>query len=151
MGAPSPPAPPAAPAACLCEPGWAGHACGQRVCPQDCSGRGLCQDGQCLCEAPFTGVDCAASKQLPLPVPKSEAPLAAADDAETSGACELSCTRSCLNKCPPRQYPPLFKGGCRYQDCARTCVRKCVGGVGGEDAQPSAMVESNAVTAHDVW
>ena len=35
------------------------------ACPKDCSGRGQCVQGQCVCEGIFWGVDCAMQKSCP--------------------------------------------------------------------------------------
>ena len=48
---------------CLCDAGWAGAACAQEICPQNCSaalGRGRCAgDGSgCVCQPGFDGPGC---------------------------------------------------------------------------------------------
>ena len=139
-----PPAPPAAPQVCHCEPGWYGHACGLKACPRDCHGRGRCLEGRCVCSAPYSGNDCGAT------LPPSAA--AVADEDTTPGACELACTRKCVRQCPLQRVLPTLARGCRYQECARACVRGCgVGASGGTEAPPAAMVESSRVAEHDAW
>eukprot|EP01105_Mastigella_eilhardi_P001414 TRINITY_DN1169_c0_g3_i7.p1 TRINITY_DN1169_c0_g3~~TRINITY_DN1169_c0_g3_i7.p1 ORF type:complete len:599 (-),score=125.79 TRINITY_DN1169_c0_g3_i7:1225-2955(-) len=49
---------------CACASGWVGADCSMVACPNECSGRGVCQTvvGQdaCVCYAGFTGQDCSA-------------------------------------------------------------------------------------------
>ena len=52
---------------CVCNPGWTGTSCAQRVCPAIggavCSGNGSCisAEGLCVCDAGFTGAACNCS------------------------------------------------------------------------------------------
>jgi hypothetical protein len=58
---------------CDCDAGFGGTHCEREAtrptaaahCPADCSGRGACEHGACVCEAPYFGTGCA----LPLPLP----------------------------------------------------------------------------------
>ncbi|XP_048395948.1 tenascin-R isoform X4 [Stegostoma tigrinum] len=43
---------------CNCELGWMGKGCSVQCCQSNCSGHGLCIDGQCLCDQGYTGQDC---------------------------------------------------------------------------------------------
>ncbi|KFP88943.1 Tenascin-R [Acanthisitta chloris] len=45
---------------CVCMEGWAGGGedCWVLRCPAGCGSRGLCVDGECVCEEGFTGEDC---------------------------------------------------------------------------------------------
>jgi hypothetical protein len=44
---------------CDCKNGWSGNTCGNRQCPGDCTGHGLCQEnGECKCQEGFRGIDC---------------------------------------------------------------------------------------------
>jgi hypothetical protein len=49
---------------CECFPGFKGNACqkmSEADCLRNCSGHGTCENGFCLCEPPFFGVDCSLS------------------------------------------------------------------------------------------
>ncbi len=47
---------------CVCHPGWTGTNCAtEEVCPDDCSGNGVCNDGSCFCFKGFAGDSCAFS------------------------------------------------------------------------------------------
>jgi hypothetical protein len=50
---------------CVCSEGWRGTMCSEAVCPNDCSGNGDCVNGTCVCNAGFTGQDCAILNQCP--------------------------------------------------------------------------------------
>ncbi|XP_067894106.1 tenascin-R [Heterodontus francisci] len=43
---------------CNCEFGWTGKGCLVPCCLSNCSGHGMCVDGQCLCDRGYTGQDC---------------------------------------------------------------------------------------------
>ncbi|XP_048458101.1 tenascin-R [Rhincodon typus] len=43
---------------CSCELGWTGKGCSVQCCQSNCSGHGLCVNGQCLCDQGYTGQDC---------------------------------------------------------------------------------------------
>ncbi|XP_051789090.1 tenascin-R isoform X2 [Erpetoichthys calabaricus] len=47
---------------CICEDGWMGKNCSEPRCPDDCSGRGLCLEGECICDSDFTGDDCSQER-----------------------------------------------------------------------------------------
>ena len=45
---------------CLCQPGFGGPDCAERVCPRGCSGRGTCMGNKlCRCAQGYTGADLA--------------------------------------------------------------------------------------------
>ena len=47
---------------CVCDRGWGGADCGTRVCPNGCSGHGLCLEGAtCFCKEGWLGDDCGTS------------------------------------------------------------------------------------------
>nr|XP_053644243.1 attractin-like [Cherax quadricarinatus] len=45
---------------CTCDAGWGGLACSVPVCPEGCSGNGLCnpEEHRCQCHPGYTGADC---------------------------------------------------------------------------------------------
>ena len=71
---------------CWCNPGWGGPECSWRLCPDGCSGRGWCRDGECHCPLGYGGpgcglllgnvsaspVDCATGKPEPEPEPQRQ-------------------------------------------------------------------------------
>eukprot|EP00771_Trimastix_marina_P000786 gnl/Trimastix_PCT/1816.p1 GENE.gnl/Trimastix_PCT/1816~~gnl/Trimastix_PCT/1816.p1 ORF type:complete len:4918 (+),score=1318.73 gnl/Trimastix_PCT/1816:53-14806(+) len=46
------------PNTCMCKPGWFLPDCSQFGCPKNCSGRGVCDGGVCVCDEPYVGKDC---------------------------------------------------------------------------------------------
>ena len=44
---------------CICNAGWTGDDCTQLLCPDSCSGQGLCTDLGCQCYDGYMGQDCA--------------------------------------------------------------------------------------------
>ena len=44
-----------------CLPGFWGEACDKRYCPLDCSGKGSCVNGVCVCQAGLLPPDCATA------------------------------------------------------------------------------------------
>ena len=52
---------------CNCHEGWEGADCGLEMpCPNDCSNRGQCFDGRCVCDFGYHGNDCAIGGHLKL-------------------------------------------------------------------------------------
>ncbi|NP_919364.1 tenascin-R precursor [Danio rerio] len=43
---------------CVCEEGWIGKNCTEPRCPDDCSGQGICIEGDCVCDRNFGGENC---------------------------------------------------------------------------------------------
>ncbi|MFT7801650.1 tenascin-R-like isoform X1 [Arapaima gigas] len=43
---------------CVCDEGWTGKNCSEPRCPGDCSGQGVCVEGECVCDGDFTGDNC---------------------------------------------------------------------------------------------
>ena len=43
---------------CVCKAGFVGRDCATPHCPRQCSHRGTCRGGLCVCAAPFAGVAC---------------------------------------------------------------------------------------------
>ena len=46
-----------------CPPGMVGPDCSYKLCPDDCSDRGMCRDGVCICYSGYTGVNCADDQE----------------------------------------------------------------------------------------
>jgi len=48
------------PDTCVCDPGWGGDECGEKlICEDpDCSGHGTCKNGVCVCKPGFLGANC---------------------------------------------------------------------------------------------
>jgi len=51
--------------ACACANGYTGRTCSDRLCTDDCNGRGVCQKttGTCECYDPYTGPTCAGQSK----------------------------------------------------------------------------------------
>uniref|UniRef100_A0A8C9WI42 Tenascin R (restrictin, janusin) n=1 Tax=Scleropages formosus TaxID=113540 RepID=A0A8C9WI42_SCLFO len=43
---------------CVCDVGWTGKNCSEPRCPGDCSGQGVCVEGECVCDGDFAGENC---------------------------------------------------------------------------------------------
>ncbi|XP_066537233.1 tenascin-R [Hoplias malabaricus] len=43
---------------CVCDDGWTGKNCSESRCPDDCSGQGVCVEGECVCDRDFAGENC---------------------------------------------------------------------------------------------
>ena len=112
---------------CWCNPGWGGPECSWRLCPDGCSGRGWCRDGECHCPLGYGGpgcglllgnvsaspVDCATGKPEPEPEPQRQPyspdpdpdpkpnPNSNPNLALIQAACYLRCSRRCALNCNP--------------------------------------------------
>jgi syndecan 4 len=42
----------------ICDPGWEGIACDNKLCESDCHGFGKCLNGTCLCNEGYIGGAC---------------------------------------------------------------------------------------------
>ncbi|XP_066548454.1 tenascin-R [Amia ocellicauda] len=114
---------------CLCEEGWTGKNCSELRCPGDCSGQGVCIEGECVCDGDFAGDDCAEAR--------------CPGDCNGRGLCidgecvceeafsgeDCSATR-CLNDCSDQGV--CINGSCQCQpgyvgeDCSQvTCLNNC--------------------------
>ena len=43
---------------CECFLGFSGEKCDKKVCINDCSNKGKCINGECICLEEFTGISC---------------------------------------------------------------------------------------------
>jgi syndecan 4 len=43
---------------CECFVGFSGEKCNKKVCINDCSNKGKCINGECICLEEFTGISC---------------------------------------------------------------------------------------------
>jgi len=80
-------------AVCTCWSGYSGDLCEVAGCPtsggQECSGKGLCLNGQCSCINGFEGQDCSARKAVPAGNADAPFQVCGADGACSGhGACE---------------------------------------------------------------
>ncbi|KAJ3594637.1 hypothetical protein NHX12_003944 [Muraenolepis orangiensis] len=106
---------------CACDDGWP-------RCPADCSARGLCIDGECVCEEAFAGEDCGLGRCL--------------NDCSDRGPC-VNGTCRCR--------PGYVGEDCSLVYCANNCSRKglckegfcvCQEGFAGDDCNSVAAVMS---------
>lgn len=43
---------------CICDEGYTGNYCSEKICRQNCSFNGQCHDGICYCNRGWTGENC---------------------------------------------------------------------------------------------
>ena len=65
---------------CVCNPGWAGAACERLLCPNSCSGHGICTDAGCR------ATTASAVRTAPRPSAPTPAPTTASASAATASA-----------------------------------------------------------------
>jgi hypothetical protein len=118
------------PAECVCEYGFSPPDCTsvalyQKLlkCPKDCSGRGLCLNGACVCQGGSSGIDCSTQSCPP---------------GQSGPNCEyLACPRDCMG------YGMCFNGQCTcdndhggpdcsipikcYEACSEICLPDLAG------------------------
>ncbi|KAK6484672.1 tenascin-R isoform X1 [Huso huso] len=114
---------------CVCEEGWTGKNCSESRCAGDCSGRGLCLEGECVCDGDFTGDDCSETR---CPGDCSDRGLCidgecVCEEAYTGEDCSEA---RCLNNCSDRGT--CINGTCQCQqgsvgeDCSQLiCLNDC--------------------------
>ncbi|MGH0150328.1 UNVERIFIED_CONTAM: hypothetical protein FKN15_035742 [Acipenser sinensis] len=114
---------------CVCEEGWTGKNCSESQCAGDCSGRGLCLEGECVCDGDFMGDDCSETR---CPGDCSDRGLCidgecVCEEAYTGEDCSEA---RCLNNCSDRGT--CINGTCQCQqgsmgeDCSQLiCLNDC--------------------------
>ncbi|KAG9338485.1 hypothetical protein JZ751_025719 [Albula glossodonta] len=114
---------------CVCEEGWTGKNCSEPRCPGDCSGQGVCVEGECVCDRDFGGENCSEPR--------------CPGDCSGRGLCidgECVCEEAfsgedcssgrCLNDCSDQGF--CINGTCQChagyagEDCSlATCANNC--------------------------
>ncbi|KAK2900825.1 hypothetical protein Q8A67_008940 [Cirrhinus molitorella] len=119
---------------CVCEEGWIGKNCSEPRCPDDCSGQGICIEGECVCDRNFGGENCSEPR---CPGDCSDRGLCidgecVCEEAYAGEDCSLG---RCLNDCSDQgtcvngtcQCRPGFLGeDCSLIFCANNCSQKGV-------------------------
>ncbi|CAK6966907.1 tenascin-R [Scomber scombrus] len=140
---------------CICEEGWTGKNCSEPRCPDDCSGQGICIEGECVCDRDFGGENCSEPR-----CPSDCSGRGLCIDGEC--VCEESFTGEdcmvgrCLNDCSDQglcingtcQCRPGYVGeDCSLVYCANNCSKKgvckdgfcvCQDGFAGDDCNSVA-------------
>ncbi|KAG8014153.1 Tenascin-R, partial [Nibea albiflora] len=140
---------------CICEEGWTGKNCSEPRCPDDCSGQGVCVEGECVCDRDFGGDNCSEPR-----CPSDCSGRGLCIDGEC--VCEESFTGDdcmvgrCLNDCSDQglcingtcQCRPGYVGeDCSLVYCANNCSKKgvckdgfcsCQDGFAGDDCNSVA-------------
>ncbi|XP_044075891.1 tenascin-R isoform X3 [Siniperca chuatsi] len=140
---------------CICEEGWTGKNCSEPRCQDDCSGQGVCVEGECVCDRDFGGDNCSEPR-----CPSDCSGRGLCIDGEC--VCEESFTGEdcmvgrCLNDCSDQglcingtcQCRPGYVGeDCSLVYCANNCSKKgvckdgfcaCQDGFAGDDCNSVA-------------
>ncbi|XP_027877254.1 tenascin-R isoform X3 [Xiphophorus couchianus] len=151
---------------CICEEGWGGKNCSEPRCPNDCSGQGVCIEGECVCDRDFGGDNCSEPR-----CPSDCSGRGLCIDGECM--CEESFTGEdcmvgrCLNDCSDQgmcvngtcQCRPGYVGeDCSLVYCANNCSKKgvckegfcvCQDGFAGDDCNsvaPAMNLNARGVT-----
>ncbi|KAF3699343.1 Tenascin-R [Channa argus] len=142
---------------CICEEGWTGKNCSEPRCPDNCSGQGVCVEGECVCDRDFGGDNCSEPR-----CPADCSGRGLCIDGEC--VCEESFTGEdcmvgrCLNDCSDQglcingtcQCRPGYVGeDCSLVYCANNCSKKgvckegfcvCQDGFTGDDCNSVAPI-----------
>uniref|UniRef100_A0A4W4ECM5 Tenascin R (restrictin, janusin) n=1 Tax=Electrophorus electricus TaxID=8005 RepID=A0A4W4ECM5_ELEEL len=114
---------------CVCEEGWTGKNCSELRCPDDCSGQGVCVEGECMCDRDFGGENCSEAR---CPGDCSERGLCIDGECVCEEAFEgEDCSMGrCLNDCSHQGV--CLNGTCHCrsgflgEDCSRVfCANNC--------------------------
>lgn len=142
---------------CICDEGWSGKNCSEPRCPDDCSGQGVCIEGECVCDRDFGGDNCSEPR-----CPSDCSGRGLCIDGEC--VCEESFTGEdcmvgrCLNDCSDQglcingscQCRPGYVGeDCSLIYCANNCSKKgickegfcvCQDGFAGDDCNSGRLL-----------
>ncbi|XP_070974335.1 tenascin-R [Oncorhynchus clarkii lewisi] len=155
---------------CVCEDGWTGKNCSEPHCPDNCSGQGVCMEGECVCDRDFGGDNCSEPR---CPADCSGRGLCMdgeciCEENFTGEDCTLG---RCLNDCSDQglctngtcQCRPGYVGeDCSLAYCANNCSQKgickegfcvCQDGFAGEDCSavaPALNLRMRGVTEHTI-
>ncbi|XP_068613864.1 tenascin-R-like [Brachionichthys hirsutus] len=140
---------------CICEEGWTGKNCSEPRCPDNCSGQGVCVEGECVCDHDFGGENCSEPR-----CPSDCSGRGLCIDGEC--VCEESFTGEdcmvgrCLNDCSDQGLcingtchcrPGYVGDDCSMVYCANNCSKKgickdgfcvCQDGFAGDDCNSVA-------------
>ncbi|XP_064197735.1 tenascin-R isoform X1 [Anguilla rostrata] len=140
---------------CVCDEGWAGKNCSEPRCPGDCSGQGVCVEGECVCDRDFGGDNCSEAR---CPGDCSGRGLCIDGECvcEEAYAGEDCSSGRCLNDCSDQGFcvngtcrcrPGYAGDDCSFATCANNCSQKgtcrrgmcaCQEGFGGDDCSSVA-------------
>nr|XP_055057751.1 tenascin-R isoform X1 [Misgurnus anguillicaudatus] len=155
---------------CVCEEGWTGKNCSEPRCPDDCSGQGICIEGECVCDRNFAGENCSEPR---CPSDCSDRGLCIDGECvcEEAYAGEDCSQGRCLNDCSDQgtcmngscHCRPGFLGeDCSLIFCANNCSQKgvckdgfcaCQEGYTGDDCasvSPPTHLRVQGVSEHTV-
>ncbi|KAL0966051.1 hypothetical protein UPYG_G00290180 [Umbra pygmaea] len=155
---------------CVCEDGWTGKNCSEPRCPDNCSGQGMCMDGECVCDQDFVGENCSEPR---CPADCSGQGLCVDGECvceESFTGVDCTLTR-CLNDCSDQGLcvngtchcrPGYLGEDCSLAYCANNCSQKgickdgfcaCQEGFAGDDCSTVAPVLNlrvRGVTEHTI-
>lgn len=142
---------------CVCDEGWSGKNCSELRCQDDCSGQGVCVEGECVCDRDFGGNNCSESR-CPSDCLGRGLCIDGECVCEEQYAGEDCAEGRCLNDCSDRgrcvngtcQCRPGYVGeDCSVLYCANNCSQRgvckegfcsCQDGYAGDDCNSVAPV-----------